>query len=248
MIYIGILDISGIDPTDKCLISKIPEEARGRVEKTKNINEKTLRTGAYVLLSELYKRFFGKETPRIIYTGDGKPFFEGKNNENKTLQSMSRFNISHDEIISAVAICDENLSIGIDVQSVSRGKVRVEKIADRFLASIRNFDTVSNREGKQSDLKIDEASVTFIYYIYKNGALFEVPYTLFSSTEPSDSDEGSDFLKKWTFLESVLKMSGRGFGDISSAERLIAESKSKTVTFARNNRLYALSVSIEKQL
>ena len=243
MIYIGILDTAGICPSDSRVISKIPEEVRGRVEKTRDSEQGALRAGAYMLLSEIYKRYFDQKMPHIIYTGGGKPGFES-DNDNKTLHKTPKFNISHDGSISAVVITDDGFDAGIDVQTTSKRSIDYKQIEKRFFSHITDLQNNVFIEGLQGDVNINNICVQIVYYVYKNGELFQVPCDVFLSKSENDENEEMQFLAKWTILESVLKASGEGFGAISLAERIFAESKSLTAAFVRNKTTYLLSVSV----
>jgi len=244
MIYIGILDTSGICPSDNSVISKIPAEARGRVEKTRDSEQGTLRAGAYMLLSEIYKRCFDEKMPRIIYTGGGKPVFESSN-ENKDLHNAPKFSISHDGSISAVVMTDDGFDVGIDVQTTSKRSINYKQIEKRFFSQIPDLQNTVCIESLYGDLNINNVCVQIFYYAYRNGELFQVPCVVFLSQNENDENEEMQFLAKWTVLESVLKASGEGFGAISSAEGIFAESKSLTAAFVRNKRTYLLSVSLK---
>lgn len=244
MIYIGILDMSGICPSDSCVISKIPEEVRGRVEKTRDSEQGALRAGAYMLLSEIYKRCFDEKMPRIIYTGGGKPVFESSNNENKALHNAPKFSISHDGSISAVVMTDDGFDVGIDVQTTSKRSIDYNKIEKRFFSQIPDLQNTVCIESLYGDLNINNVCVKIVYYAYRNGELSQMPRDVFLSKKENDENEEMQFLAKWTVLESVLKASGEGFGAISLAERIFAESKSLTAAFVRNKTTYLLSVSV----
>ena len=244
MIYIGILDTSGICLSDSRVISKIPEEVRGRVEKTRDSEQGALRAGAYMLLSEIYKRCFDEKMPRIIYTGGGKPVFESSNNENKALHNAPKFSISHDGSISAVVMTDDGFDVGIDVQTTSKRSIDYNKIEKRFFSQIPDLQNTVCIESLYGDLNINNVCVKIVYYAYRNGELFQVPCVVFLSQNENDENEEMQFLAKWTVLESALKASGEGFGGISLVKNIIKDISSQTISFVRNKRKYLLSISI----
>lgn len=246
MIYIGVLNTENLNPESEKVIERIPEEVREKVENTKNENEKRLRAGAYILLDEIYKKYAenakkSPEMPQILYTGDGKPRFESVN---KGLQNAPFFSISHDTSLSCVAISDGNLPVGVDVQSLPRGRVRIEKIAERFLAPLRRLDVQFARGEMMGEVIYeDEPSVKFFFYEIKDGCLCLTPEEKFYKTEISRNDAEADFLAKWTLLEAIIKASGGGFGEASSVGQLTDGVISKTVTLSVAKRKYALTVA-----
>ena len=76
------------------------------------------------------------------------------------------------------------------------------------------------------------------------GAFVELGSEEFFMREVTPDKAAEDFLAKWTVLEATLKLSGGGFAELSTAERAIAEAKTKTVFLTRRNELYALTVAI----
>lgn len=243
MIYIGILDTSGLCPSESCVISKIPEEVRVRVEKTRDAAEKAMRAGAYMLLPEIYKRLLNKKMPCVIYTGRGKPIFENNENENETLHNI-RFSISHDGNLSVVAMTCADLDVGVDVQTTSLRNINYDKISKHFWEHIPALQEKASVGSAQCSFNLKDTSVKIICFVFKNGNLFEVPHDAFFSPEDYKGDDKTEFLAKWTIFESALKASGGGFGDITSVKKIIKEMSSRTISFVRNKRKYLLSISL----
>lgn len=251
MLYIGVLNTENLNPECEKTIETIPEEVREKVENTKNENEKRLRAGAYILLCEMYKEYAkntekNQKMPKILYTGDGKPYFE---DVNKNLQKPPFFSLSHDASLSCAVISDGELPVGVDVQSLPRGRVRIEKIAERFLAPLRRLDVQFSRGEMMGEVVYeDEPEVKFFFYEIKDGCLCLTPEEKFSKTEISRNDAEADFLAKWTLLEAILKASGGGFGEASSVRRIADGAISKTVTLSVAKRKYALTAAEIKKI
>ena len=139
---------------------------------------------------------------------------------------------------------DDGFDVGIDVQTTSKRSIDYNKIEKRFFSQIPDLQNTVCIESLYGDLNINNVCVKIVYYAYRNGELSQMPRDVFLSKKENDENEEMQFLAKWTVLESVLKASGEGFGAISLAERIFAESKSLTAAFVRNKTTYLLSVSV----
>ena len=74
----------------------------------------------YALLGELYRAYFGKESPAVCFAPSGKPYFDGA--------GEPRFSLSHDGAVVACVI-DTEEEVGLDVacvrmDTVTKGKYR----------------------------------------------------------------------------------------------------------------------------
>ena len=248
MIYIGILDTSGICPSDSRVISKIPEEVRMRVEKTGHDGEKALRAGAYMLLSEMDNCLFGGKSHQIVYTGSGKPVFEERLNDNETLHNVPKFSISHDGDISAIIMCDDGFDVGIDVQT-EKNNMNYEAISKRFFEKCKVLRDGSELFVKKltEDPFLLKKNVFIKCFNIIEGCIFEAPYNEFFSETGNVSQKEKMFLKKWTYLEAHLKMSGDGLAGISSFDKISVGSDSGCLEFLKKGRLYSLSACVKQK-
>ncbi len=247
MICVGILNTSGISPSDSSVISKIPEEARGRVEKTRSERDKANRLGAYLLLASLCESIFNEKNLQILYTDKGKPYLSTPDFVNNSSQTLPNISVSHDGEISCVALCDDNFDIGIDVQS-ENADIKCEAVAKRFFDKITALkgDSQPLVKGLVSDHFLLNRDVFVRYFDYRDGCIFEVPYSEFLSEEGTSSQIKKLFLKKWTYLESHLKMAGEGFSGISSFDEITLGAECGCMEFFKRKKFYSLSVSVKE--
>ncbi len=248
MIYIGIIDTAGICSSDSRVISKIPEDVRGRVEKTKNEKEKAQRAGAYLMLSELCKRFFDIKSFQILYTDKGKPYLSVCNKVNNSSRYTPKISISHDGDVSVIILCDENFDVGIDIQTIKEN-------INRMAVSNRFFEKCNALQGESAPAlknliktpQLMNKSVDIVCFKYEEGAIFEVPYDDFLSERGLISAEEIWFLKKWTYLESHLKMSGEGFGGLSFFDKIADGSDCCSLEFFYKEKFYFICVCAKEK-
>ena len=168
------------------------------------------------LLVNFYKKIFSKEPPEIKRAHLGKPYFV-------TLQSP-HFSLSHSSGAIAVALCDEQFEIGIDVE----GKINQEK-----------FARISSRFPfiKKRDLSSLSGGVSFFYVSPKSDG-----YT-FSSVEkaPFPDDENTIL---WTETEALLKADGDGFAGAKKLNEL--EKSHEVSSFVFDN--FYLSIAKSKDI
>ena len=248
MIYIGILDASEIDPSDSRVISKIPEDIRGRVEKTKDIRERKLRAGAYLVLVELAERFFDIQNPRILYTDKGKPYIRNCKNVNNSSQLLYNINISHDEDFSAVVVTDEDIDVGIDVQTL-KGNISIKSVSKRFFdkcSALRN-DAVPEVKNLTEIPSLINRSVSVLFFRGGDGGVFEAPYDGFANKNGNICVEDERFLKKWTYLESHIKMLGEGFSGLSSFDKISEGADCGSLEIFNKGKLYFICVAAKEK-
>lgn len=248
MIYVGILNTDGIDPSDSSIISKIPEEARGRVEKTLNEKEKINRIGAYILLIRLCEELFNEKNIQIRYTDKGKPCLYKYDYVNKNSQILTNISISHDGAISCVALCDDNFDVGIDVQE-EKTDINCSSLSKRFFKKIKGLseDMAPLVKSLVSEPVLLNKGVSLKCFNYGDGCVFEVPCIDFLSERGINSQNNKDFFRKWTYLESHLKMSGDGFSGISCFDEIALGAECGCVEFFKNGNLYFLNVSVKEK-
>ena len=247
MIYIGILDTSKINPSDGCVISKIPEEARGRVEKTKIEKEKAARAGAYLMLPLLCGRAFGAENIQICYTGKGKPYIIACDNVNNSSQTTYNISLSHDGDVAAVLITDGQLDVGIDVQSLKEN-VNIGAVSKRFFRKSETLaGDVPEEKGLHENLSLMGEDVLLSCFDFIDGRIVGVPCSEFLNEDGSVSEKERCFLGKWTYLESALKMSGEGFAALNSFDKIIEGSVCRRLDFFKRGKYYSLTAILKRK-
>ena len=229
MIYVGVLALSGIEEIDD-ILEKLPENITERIKRVKFPGERALKTGAYLLLYTMYERFFGKgKMPEIIYTPQGKPFFDGRSDVNK----CCHFNISHDKNTAAVAVSFDE-EVGLDVQSTNQDQNLMERIERRFGDAASQIDV----DG--------EIPVSFLFYEVRDGEVSQMQTADAEVSAVSEKEAESNPVIRWTALESVLKLDGGGFASINKVEDIAERSRVKSYILKANGCEYALSVATKK--
>ena len=233
MIRIGILDLS--EHSDEKIIS-LAERLGDMldIEKKNNPKANAQSIFARLLLTEVYKNIVEKPLPRIIKSEKGKPYFLFKD-KNADLF----FSISHDGNMVAVAISDAG-EVGIDLQSIGenmRSRERIERTLSTLFCGVDS--RMSCEVSDDTELKI-----------YRLSADTESIYLDFVSADriinPSGvlAERDADFLRSWTRLESLLKLSGGGFADTGEILKTSRKARSQSIFLKSNKgRAYSLTVS-----
>lgn len=201
-------------------LSLLPEEIKIFIENTKNKKTRDERRLAYTTLLCGVKLFFGIEDCAIAKTPDGKPYLitdikkyqknedlsvdgyqhqknidftpelTSKENESKNKPQLY-VSISHSEGVIAVCISDED-EVGVDIQrEISAHKA--ERLDNRFLGGM--------------EISSDELNISYYYcHLCENEAKIE---QIFLPNVNID-----EFTSKWAYSESVMKLYGKGFGDL----------------------------------
>lgn len=229
-------------------LSLLPEEIDEFINNTKNESLRAERRLAYTTLFLGLREFFGADDLTVAKNSDGKPYLvyrtqkyqkneeastdncshqknkdlPVKTNSDEKLKKCSvnyHVSISHSDGVIAVVISDEG-EIGIDIQSVISSD-RAERLKNRFFEGMSAKSEAINAEYyycsiSDSRVEFEKANVTKI-------------------TEPS-------FTAKWVSGESILKLSGRGFGDLNSLDSLSRCSRTEIVTLFNGRYFIATSV------
>ena len=135
--------------------------------------------------------------------------------------SSIHFNISHSDGVVAVCLSDEG-EVGVDIQSEIDPQ-RAKRLEDRFFADL--------------DVKSENLSGEYYLCHIDNGE------ATFESFCPATTDT-ENFNSKWTAAESLMKLYGRGFGDISSLPEISKRAKN-SVRVVELNEKYYLSISVK---
>jgi phosphopantetheinyl transferase len=241
MIYIGIINVEKINEDNLSFLSEMPIGIIEKIKNTKNKKEKKLRIGAYSVLAELYKILMGKDVslPEIFYTGEGKPHFN-TNNDNNSLPRAPVFSLSHDGVIACVSISDDCGEVGIDVQTMPRRRIAMERIAERFFAPFSKAE-VNDESNEKGILSSVETKIFF--YDFIDGKISTSQNIGIELNEIPYSSVKDDFIAKWTLLEATLKMSGAGIGCSEDIKEKGFAQKTKTFSFSVGVEKYALTVA-----
>ena len=128
------------------------------------------------------------------------------------------FNISHSDGLVAVSLSDK-LDVGVDLQSEISPEIE-ERLSARFLSGFSPLPC---------PLEIE-------YLYLENGRFFTLDLPM---------AEGDKFTERWTTFESVLKLTGDGFGAASDIEKIGQNVKTDTRVIKLDNILFSLSNSIK---
>lgn len=246
MIFIGILDTAGLGKNPS-LASSLSSAEQKRIEKIKNKEEKNLKTGSRLLLKELYESCFDEKMPEIFYTEYGKPCF---------LNKKISFSVSHNNSLAAVAINEGGEDVGIDIQSLSESPARIDRVYKRFFKDIDENLLFNSKESAFSG----EIKWKF-FEICENGikeASQNKGIALLSEEEKTENndffvikefshDPYSSFFEKWTSLEAVLKLYGKGFRDFIYVNECLQKSVLKSWFFQYGSGEWAISLAIKKE-
>lgn len=232
MVRIGVLDVSACGLDSLKLGRGFSASVEERIEKTKSPTERLLKIAAYKLLLKMYCDMFSKEKmPEIIYTPEGKPLFDKSMVANK----CCHFNISHSEALAVVAISD-GYSLGVDVQSVNNKGGLAERIGARFSQAL----------GALTAEKTADVGAEVTLYEINDGNITESRDGNKFVAVSQKKDTVHEFFARWTALEAVLKLDGRGFAAIGSVGDIADKSLVYTRFLNLNSGEYALSVAFYK--
>ena len=239
-------------------LSLLPPETDELIQNTKNPLSREERRLAYTTLISGINLFFGISDVKIRKNEDGKPYLlinEGcgnnssgkyqknedlptdtdphqknkdfsieanENNASDTKRLGLWISISHSDGVIAVSISDEG-EVGVDIQSeISPDKAK--RLDQRFLFSV--------------DARSESLDIRYYYCsISDNEAIFtEIPL--------SDA-KILDFTAKWTYSEAILKLFGRGFGDIGKLRELSKAAKCEIREY-KGKKVYYISTAARK--
>ena len=128
------------------------------------------------------------------------------------------FNISHSDGLVAVSISDK-CDVGVDLQTEISPE-REERLSARFLSGFTPLP----------------CSLEIEYLYLENGRFFTLDLPM---------AKGDKFTERWTSFESVLKLSGDGFGAANNARILSQNVKTDTRVIKIDDTLFYLSNSIK---
>ena len=189
--------------------SRLPDDIKDYIDKTKNEQVRSERFSAYTSLLCGLKTFYGIDNFSIKRTDRGKPYIvtneadENNSNGDKKIY----ISVSHSDGLSAVALTNEG-EIGVDIQSLIEPD-RAERVDKRFLSEL-------SFEDGELDL--------FTYFLRMDGAIASVeentvPLLKASIPQKNDSSLSNKnnveiITSKWTLAESCMKAISGGFSDL----------------------------------
>ena len=196
-------------------LTDLPQNIKEYAESAKNESVKEERNLAYTTLLCSLKAFFEINDPVIERDVDGKPYLKQEG------EKRVYFNISHSDGAVVVALSDEG-EIGVDIQSQVDEK-KAEKLEKRYLS-----DLIYVNDRFVDNILFCEMVDECIYFIKSE-----------SGSLTTDS-----FSEKWSVLESLLKLFGKGFGGLSLLSDISKTAKTQVQSINLNNKNYSLAVSV----
>lgn len=256
-------------------LSLLPKETKEYIENTKNEKVSLERRLAYTSLFLGLREFFGIENAEVRRTEYGKPFLviegiEVINQKNTNSAQKNKYqknedfelllsndhtakisdyrsdfvsgdspsllysdecsgkmkkiyvSISHSEGVSAVCLSDEG-EVGIDIQA-EIDFLKAGKLNGRFFPAIKPFHTELGVKYCLCDISNESAYV--------------------ESAELACADVNSETVK-WALCESLIKLSGGGFGDLKRIEYTSEHSFTELKTFTDESKFF-VAVSTTK--
>ena len=181
-------------------LSHLPKELDEFISSTKNDSLRAERFLAYTSLLCGLKAFYVIDNASVKKDPEGKPYLVYDSDSAPEIH----ISISHSEGTVAVSLSDEG-EIGVDIQCKISAE-RAERLKDRFFG----------------DVEVHSGNIGVKYYychISENEALLEEVIL-----EDADSQ---DYTTRWAYSESVMKLYGRGFGDLTILSNLAKQCKNE---------------------
>ena len=195
----------------------------GYIENTTDQDQKKARFCAYSSLFFALCEIFDEKNADIRFSEDGKPYLI--NCDKKIYIS-----VSHCIGLSAVCMSDDG-EVGIDIQD-EIDLERADRLKNRF------FKDLEIKNNLQNENKI-------LIFEFSDG----IPaLTTFGEKDLAIIDSTLDFTEKWSLAESLLKCDGGGFGMAGDVSKIQKSCYSSTVRLMRENKAFALSISIKKPI
>ena len=204
------------------------------------------------LLRLIFAKKFNTPPPVLAYSDNGKPYFEN---------SDLLVNLSHSGNLLAVAISDEGLGLGVDIQLAPTDGQRLAKLYNRYK---RHFDTLPTLNPKFDEgvklyfAELDSHNASFVTIDPTERVRNSLPcdgIRVFNSIPelklptdcpPSDQDiSSSDVLSMWTRSEAILKADGIGITGLCRLPDLCKKcSKLLAICIEHNGEEYSLSLAV----
>lgn len=242
MIYTILCDAYGrdisVNKRDCCAklqpLPSFTEEINEYIDKAKNQQTRDERLCAYTVLFASVNQLFGVKIPKIGRTYSGKPYIDG-------FADNIFFNISHSDGLVAVSISDEG-EIGVDIQS-EVAPDRQERLENRFIPNLKLPEKSTDTDTLDSNFTTDVTKSRKINYF-----LCEIHNDSLEFLEIQLQDaKNEDFSTKWSYAESLIKLSGGGFADISSVDKISDNSRVELKELSINKKRFFLATAIKNK-
>lgn len=155
---------------------------------------------------------------KCLYGVENPKIMREKDGKPRLVSHDIFFNISHFDGLVMVSISDK-CDVGVDLQSEISPE-REARLSARFLSGFSSLP---------HPLEIE-------YLYLENGRFFTLDLPMAN---------GEKFTEKWTSFESVLKLSGDGFGAASDIGKVAQNTKTDTRVIKIDDTLFSLSNSIK---
>lgn len=240
MIRLFLCDTSALDKS--CAERKISNTpALAGVLSVRESVRRTESAAAYILLSETWRHLGFGELPQLLRAKGGKPYIRKEADVVSGLGGSSEsgfptFNLSHRPGVALLALCDEG-ECGADIEECLDGG-RIDRVAKRYLSDCKFVVC------QDLDVRIDFCvmSADGLVYFVENSTDFDKYNLHIEEKESIDSPHLG-----WSALEAVLKLSGGGFGDYPSHNKLVSRSSIKAFSARLGDKEYAISVAAWKK-
>ena len=159
---------------------------------------------------------------RVFYSIDGAHIERNEYGKPYLADSDIHISLSHSDGSVAVCLSDEG-EVGIDIQA-EIDESRAERLKNRFF----------------TDLAVKNDNLNVEYYFCKisdDEAIIE------SIDRPKTAD--GRFTAKWAYAETLMKLLGRGFSDVTALPALAKNARVEIVDITLDKK-YVIAVSAEK--
>ena len=198
-------------------LSHLPKELDEFISSTKNDSLRAERFLAYTSLLCGLKAFYDIDNASVKKDPEGKPYLVYDSDNAPEIH----ISISHSEGTVAVSLSDEG-EIGVDIQCKISAE-RAERLKDRFFGDV--------------EVHSENIGVKYYYcHISENEALLEEVIL--------EDAEGQDYTTRWAYSESVMKLYGRGFGDLTILSNLAKQCKNEVKRSIDNLWIIANSIKM----
>ena len=205
------------------------------ISDTKNEKTKKERMSAYTSLFFSLYNFFGLRPSEILRTEYSKPYIREK----------VSFSISHAGELTAVSLSSDT-EVGVDIQ---------ERISERI------GERVDKRFLNGFEFSLGDINISYLYLTVDcNGNLeliplkdfenefFEIEDVRFCYGLPEKLLQSSDLrcTERWTVAEAILKLYGRGFGDLNKLTKNTKQVVCSVNSILFGEKIYLITTAIVK--
>lgn len=159
---------------------------------------------------------------RVFYSIDGAHIERNEYGKPYLADSDIHISLSHSDGSVAVCLSDEG-EVGIDIQA-EIDESRAERLKNRFF----------------TDLAVKNDNPNVEYYFCK----ISDDEAIIESIDRPKTADGS-FTAKWAYAETLMKLHGRGFSDVTAIPALAKNARVEIVDITLDKK-YVIAVSAEK--